>query len=314
MNNITKIYVGVDISKDYLDVHFHPVKKSYRIPNDSGGIITLLKRLSIYDVDQIVCESSGAYENLMLQSLATNGYKIWQVAPKRIKAFIESEGIKFKTDKLDAKMIALFASQKKCRYDARKTSDKEKILISLNRRRSDLIDMVVQEKNRFRHPAHKIFKNSIKASLDFLKDSINSVETQIELLILENLEWRNTFNILLSVPGIGKITVYSLISDFPELGKISNKKISALLGVAPFTNESGNWKGKSMIKGGRTSTRNIFYMATISAIKYNPTIKTFYLRLVNDGKKKKVAIVAAMRKLICIINIMVKRGDKWRSS
>ena len=313
MDTIPQIFVGIDIAKDFLDIHLHPLNKAFRIANDKKGISKLLKTLSKYQVQQIVFESSGGYEYLLFKELQANGYKdkTWQVDPKRIKAFIVSEGVHAKTDKIDAKMIALFAEQKKLKYEKVVLSDNEEHLRALVKRRRDLVQVVIKENNRAKHPAQIFCKDRIKKHIIFIKDDIKCIDEEIEQLINDDKEFKKKAAIILSFPGLGKISAAALIAMLPELGKLDNKQISALVGVAPFTQQSGASKGTARIKGGRQSLRNILYMATITAMRYNPVIKAFYERLRKNCKNFKVAITAAMHKLIIILNTMMKKEEVW---
>jgi len=312
MNNLPKVFVGVDVSKNNLDVFVHPVKKQLKIENSEEGVAKLKKELSGYDVQRVVCESSGGYEYLLLSTLKNSGYKTWLVDPKRIKAFIVSEGIKAKTDAIDAKMIARFAAEKDSTYESQRCFDEESTKLSaLYKRKTDLTEMLVMEKLRLDHPMTKACKNLIEQHIDFLEQQRQAVDSEIDTMIKNNNDWSNKAKIVESVPGIGKATAAALIAELPELGKIENKQIAALLGVAPFTRQSGEWKGNASISGGRSAPRNAVYMATLSAMRYNPVIKIFYERLRKAGKPAKVAIVAAMRKMITIINTILRKAQMW---
>jgi transposase len=309
---LSHIYVGVDVSRDNLDIYLHPVKKEYRFPNNKEGINEFITILEPYYVDQIVCESTGGYEALMIEQLVNSNYKVWQIDPKRIKAFIVSEGINAKSDKIDAKMIALFAEQKKVKHKYRNKNDEEKQLSALYKRRLNLVDILVQEKNRLKNPLKFSIEN-IKQMISFLNKEIESIHGQIELLIKNNDQWFKKFNILISVPCVGKITSFALLAELPELGKVTDKEISALVGVAPYIQQSGNWKGQSKIKGDRHKLRRAIYMAVISGIRINCKISLFYARLKAVGKPTNVVLVACMRKLITTLNHMVKNEEVWRN-
>jgi transposase len=309
--NVTKTFIGVDVSKDTLAIHLHPQSIYFTVENSAKGIEELLGKLATHNVEQIVCESSGGYETLALGALRSVDYKVWQVDPSRIKAFIRSEGIKAKTDKSDAAMIALFASQKTCKYERKGKSEKELKLQALVRRKADLVAMIAAEKCRFKNPSQIGAKSFIDDHIEFMEKQAEMLEQQIAQIIENDDEWNRKAQILVSVPGVGKISVAALISEMPELGTVTNKQAAALLGVAPYTIESGNYRGVAVIKGGRSIPRNVLYMATMSAVRCNSTLKIFYNRLLKAGKKRKVAIVAAMHKLITILNSMLKYGKKW---
>lgn len=312
MKNITNFFVGVDVSKSFLDVHVYPKEQAFRVENTTAGIKQLIKKLARFNVEQIVCESSGGYENLLVKTFRTANYLIWQVEPNRIKSFIRSEGIKFKTDANDAKMLAMFASQKKSGYEFQRSFSKEdELLRELVKRKSELTKMIAEEKRRLKHPTRSYSISLIKKHINFLEKQFEKIQKEIDKLISDNDDWNNKAKIIESVPGIGRANSASLIAEMPELGKINNKKIAALLGVAPYIQQSGNFKGIAKVTGGRFESRNLIYMAALSASRCNPVYKEFYQRLKNKGKKPKVALVAVMRKMIVTLNVMIKKEQKW---
>jgi transposase len=314
MNNtsISKNYVGVDVSKDFLDIYIHPSGMSCRIANTKKEITKFFKKHTTDNIEQIVCESSGGYEFLLLEIARKNSLKVWQVEPKRIRAFIVSEGIKAKTDKIDARLIALFASTKESTYSPIEPSKEQAELKVLSMRRADLQQMIVMEKNRLKHPQHALSKKPISTHIAFMEREVKEIDKKAEQIIVNDETLNAKKKILESIPGFGKVTILALLSCVPELGKIEKNQISALLGVAPFDNQSGQFKGQSSIKGGRRHVRKALYMASISAVRWNPPIKALYERLCNQGKPTKVAIVASMRKLGTIANTMVKNGTVWK--
>jgi len=311
MEKITNFFVGVDVSKNWLDVHIHPKNESLQFDNSDIGIEKLLKVLSKHTIEQIVCESSGGYENLLLKLCCDAGYKIWQIDPKRIKAFIASQGVKAKTDKIDAKMIARFASQQQSEYSKYKRSDDNEKVRALVRRRADLTEMAAMEKKRLKGPSGYYCRERIESLLAVINKDIESLGIEIKNLIEQNEEMKERKEILESIPGIGATTAAALIADMPELGKLENKQAAALLGVVPYTKQSGMYKGIEVISGGRPAPRCALYMAALAASRYNPTMKIFYNRLRTAGKKPKVAIVAVMNKLIVTSNAMLKKKMKW---
>ncbi len=312
-NNISQIYVGIDIAKDFLDVYIHPIGKSQRIDNNEQGMLKLIKLFSSYQVGQIVYEATGGYEYLVHNALRKQGYNAWRVNPRRLRAFIVSERIKAKTDKIDARMIALFASQKTPNYQTIEASSEENQLLALAQHRTCLLRMAVEEENRSKHPQQIHCKDMMKSHVDFLRKQIQEIEEKVSLILRGNDELKRRADIIESVPGLGKITALSLITEVPELGRISDKQIASLLGVAPFIQQSGASKGRAHTSGGRIAVRSIIYMATLAATRFNPVIKEFYDRLRAAGKKPKVAIVAAMRKIITILNTMLNRDETWQA-
>jgi len=311
MNSLPKAYIGVDVSKDLLDVYIHPIMKFHQVENSNKGIADFLEVLVNYDVQQIGFESTGGYENLLLQCTQKAGYEPWPINPAQIKAFKQSEGKKAKTDQLDAKMIALFVAQKTRPYVPLKLSDEALKLKSLVKRRIDLVDACAAEKTRLKHPGQIFCAKDIEAHIEFLEQRINLLAEEIQRMIQDNDDWKNKSSKLESIPGVGKNTASVLVATLPELGTLDKKEIAALVGVAPFTKQSGQYKGASFIEGGRFEPRESLYMSILSGIRCNPVLKEFYERLCNKGKKPKVAMVGCMRKLIVIMNEMIKDNSSW---
>jgi transposase len=305
-NSVPQIFVGVDVSKNHLDVNIYPLKMAFTVANSNKGIQEIMVKLAGHDVGQIVCEATGGYEYLVKTQL-----NAWVVEPKRIQAFIRSEGINAKTDKIDAGMLALFAAQKKPKHTSMQLSADEKKLKALNNRRSELIAMITQESNRLQQPQQIHCKNDLKKHVLFLKKQLTKIDKEIEQIIKNNDVLSSKAKIMESIPGVGQVTTSVLISSMPELGKINNKQLAALVGIAPFDKQSGSYRGKSIIKGGRHEVRKVLYMAAVVASRFNPKLKMFYQRLLKAGKKPKTALVAIMRKLIIILNVMIQKGEAW---
>lgn len=313
MNSLTKIYVGVDVSKSQLDTHFYPIAKAVSYPNSEDGIRNLISQISTYSVGQIVCESSGGYEDLMIKMLRKNGYKVWPLEPNRIKSFIRSKGKKVKTDHTDAYMLALFAAQETQEHEHVEYGKNHAMIHDLVKRRKDLSDMIISEKLRLNHPSKSSCSADIQAHIDFMQQQLKEIEVKIQKLIDEDDDLKKKAEIIESMPGIGKATAALLIAEMPELGNMENKKVAALVGIAPYTQQSGQYKGKAFISGGRAAVRSGIYMAALVATRFNPAMKEFYRRLRDVEKKPaKVALVAVMRKMITILNIMVKTQTSWR--
>ncbi len=311
MNTISKIYVGIDISKKYLDIHILPLEKSSRIENSKQGIEILLKLLSPYEIGQIAFESTGGYECHLIRDLKIAKHNFWQLDPKRIKAFIISEGIKAKTDKIDARMIALFAASRQPSYQPIQLSVTEEKMSALNKRRTDLMRLINMESNRLNHPQQLYCNDIIKCHVSFMKKQIKVIETELNMLIKSDEAIAKKIEICKSVPGVGDVVATTLAVEMPELGKISHKKIASLLGSAPFIQQSGISRGTATTRGGRAHVRKVMYMAALVATKHNPVLKEFYDRLCKLGKKPKVALVAVMRRLIVILNAMLSKGETW---
>lgn len=312
METLTKIYVGVDVSKLKLDVHLHPIGKAISFDNSKEGIKNLIEMLLDHDVEQIACESTGGYEDLMLKMLRKAGLNVWQVEPGRIKSFIRSKGKKAKTDSIDARMISIFASQEVQEHGFVEQGENHTMLKDLVKRKGDLAAMITMEKLRLKHPNHFFCKPKIQEHIEFMEEQVLELKNEILDLIDKDNILCEKAGIVESVPGIGNGTAAMLLAEMPELGNTTNKKIAALVGVAPHTQQSGQYKGKAFISGGRATVRSALYMAALAAIQFNPAMKEFYCRLREIYKKPpKVALVAVMRKLITILNTMLKNGTKW---
>lgn len=309
MQNISKVSIGVDVSKQHLDFYMYPIGKSFRIANSMNEIRKFIKELTNYETVDIVCEATGGYEKLLAQVLKEASYKLWIIDPRRIKGFIIAKGCKSKSDKIDAQKIAEFISQNFQDYEAVVKSENEEQLQALVNRKNDLVKFLIAEKSRLQHPSHAFQISSIKKFIKTLESAIKTIDKQISELIQHDKELNKKANILESIPGIGKASAAVLISFVPELGKISNSKISALIGVCPYENASGTYKGKKFIRGGRIIPRNMLYMCALTTIKYNLILKDFYNRLIANKKPFKVAIVAVMHKLIILANSLLKKGE-----
>jgi len=254
-------------------------------------------------------EASGGYEAAVVSELVERGQEVALVNPTRVRAFARAEGILAKTDKIDARVIARFGATMKPKARARR----EKGQVALNEqvtRRRQLVLILSAEKNRLQ-TASVAMQVHITSHITWLQAEIEALEQQISQAIKANPTWAETAQRIESVPGIGFVTAATLVADLPELGHLNRQKIAALVGVAPFNHDSGKHRGKRRIFGGRTSVRSVLYMATLSATRHNPVIKAFYHRLLDKGKLKKVALTACMRKLLVILNTMVKSGQDW---
>lgn len=306
MKNISEVYVGVDVSKKNLDIYIYPIGRSFRISNSKTEIKKLIQKLSGYDVKRVACEATGGYEKLLVQLLYKT-YNLWIVDPRRIRGFIIASGCKSKTDKIDARKIAEFAFKNAQDYEPIHRSKNKEILQALINRKGDLLKFLSAEKTRLKYPSHALCFASIKKLIKILEREIKELDKRIQKFIEQDDELHTKAKFLESIPGIGKASAATLLSFVPELGKLSNNKISVLIGVCPYNNESGNYKGKSFIRGGRAAPRNMLYMCALTTIKHNLVLKKFYNRLVESGKPFKVAIVAIMHKLAVFANSVIKK-------
>lgn len=309
MVKVSQVYVGVDISKNNLDIYIYPIAKFFRVDNSKEGIKQLVLKLTKYNVAQVACEATGGYEKLLIKTLQQHLYNSWIIDPRRIKGFITSKGFKSKSDKIDAQKIAEFVAQNSNSYQAVLKTETEENLKALVNRKQDLTTFLGAEKVRLQHPSHELSVSSIKKMISFLQKEIKKIDKNIEDIIKSDADLCLKSDYLASIPGIGKATASLLLSFVPELGTINNKQVSALVGLCPYTRESGNYKGKRFIQAGRVVPRNALYMCALTTIKYHLPLKDFYNRLIDNGKPFKVAIVAIMRKLIVIANSILKKGE-----
>jgi transposase len=306
---MTKAVVGIDVGKAKLDVGISGQKRVREWANDEVGRKALSEWVSEQEVQLVVVEASGGYEAAIVSELEERGQAVALVNPTRVRAFARAEGLLAKTDKIDARLIARFGVKMKPEPQARR----DQAQLELNQwvtRRRQLVYMLTAEKNRLQTAPDAIGANIVR-HIDWMQAEIESLEQQINQAIADNPVWRETARRIETVPGVGSITASTLLADLPELGQLNRQKIAALVGVAPFNHDSGKKRGKRRIFGGRNSVRSVLYMATLSGIRHNPVIKSFYHRLLAKGKVKKVALTACMRKLLVILNTMVKSGQDW---
>jgi len=303
---------GIDVGKEKLDVAITTEKRVREWSNDEAGRAELIEWVVAQQVSLVVVEASGGYEAALVSELVEGGQEVALVNPTRVRAFARAEGILAKTDKIDARVIARFGATMKPKARARREKEQVELNEQVTRRRQ-LVLILTAEKNRLQ-TASAAMQAHITSHITWLQAEIEALEQQISQAIKANPTWAETARRIESVPGIGFVTAATLVADLPELGHLNRQKIAALVGVAPFNHDSGKQRGKRRIFGGRTSVRSVLYMATLSATRHNPVIKAFYQRLLDKGKLKKVALTACMRKLLVIINTMVKSGQDWNPS
>lgn len=307
---VERSYYGIDVSKRTLDINQHGQRKSKQIKNNKEEIGKLCAELQQETGVLVAVEATGGYERLVVRMLNQAEIPVAVVNPTRVRRFAEGVGRLAKTDRIDAQMIAYYASVKEPEPNGVKT-EQEELLTSLVERRQQLIIMRTAEKNRLSACMDNL-KPAINAHIAYLDDQIKMLEDQIENQMDHDQDLQEKAEIIESVPGVGFVTKATLIAELPELGRISNREIAALVGVAPFNNDSGPRRGRRRIKGGRAHIRRVLYMAALSAIKCNYVIKPFYYSLIDRGKEPKVAITACMRKLLVILNAMVRHQELWR--
>jgi transposase len=311
---VSKINVGVDVSKKQLDVHLHPIGKSFQVNNTVSGIEKLKSMLKEYDIDKITFEASGGYEVFMMRELQQSGFNTWRIEGSRASAFARSEGILSKNDKKDAKNLALFGAQKNPKHAMKILSDKEIKLKELVRRRDDIVNMISCEKTRIQQASDDFCKETIQDIITFLEQKLSKIRTEISKEIKSDKILSRRYDIAISMPGIGETTASTLVAELPELGFASKGEISALTGLAPYVRQSGSYKGKAFIARGRTSVRKVVYMAALTASRSNPDFKEFYTKLRAAGKAAKIALIAVARKMIISVNAMFKNDTMWKES
>ena len=306
-------FVGIDVSKDHLDVHVRPTGDSFRVRYDDAGLVTLVEHLRPLAPAVLVLEATGGYEVTVVATLARAALPVAVVNPRQIRAFARATGQLAKTDTLDARILALFAEA--VRPAARPVPNEQAdALGELIARRRQLVDMLGAEHNRRRLLRDRRLQRHLDAHIAWLEEALRRLDQDLTTLIRSTPVWRETDDLLRSVPGIGPVTAGTLIADLPELDRLDRRRIAALAGLAPIARDSGTFRGRRMIMGGRPHIRRVLYMATLTAIKHNPAIRAFHRRLVTAGRPGKVALTAAMRKLLTILNAMLRDRRPWHSA
>jgi transposase len=308
-----ELFVGIDISKARLDVAVLPGQQSWSVPNTDAGLEDLIGKLAQLGPPTIVLmEATGGLERRVLAALAAVKLPVIAINPRNARDFAKSIGRLAKTDRIDAGVLALFAHR--VRPDCRQLPDEQtRELQDLISRRRQMVDMLTAEHSRLATIDTGKVRREITTHIEWLKKRIHIVDYDLDQAIKSSPAWHAKSDLLKSVPGVGRVTALTFLSHLPELGSLSHKQIAALVGVAPFNCDSGTVRGKRHVWGGRAAIRGVLYMATLSAIRFNPTLKAFYTRLRAVGKLPKVALVAAMRKLLTILNAIARDRRPWRS-
>ncbi len=304
--------VGIDVCKRSLQVRVYGENKDEVFGNDADGIMRLAEKMKVLKPELIVFEATGGYERRAVRALNEANFAVTIVNPTRVRRFAEGLGILAKTDKIDAYVIAYFASVVRPSVNSRQTPLEEKLAALVERRRQLIVELTA-EKNRL-STCPDCVRDSIEEHVDWMEERIERLETEIKVCIGSKPEWQQRAEIIDSVPGVGIVTATTMVAELPELGQLNRQEIASLVGLAPFNKDSGPKKGKRRIFGGRSGIRRTLYMAALSAIRYNPVIRNFYENLLKRGKEKKVALTASMRKLLVIINALVRKGEAWRYS
>jgi transposase len=302
--------VGIDVGSQQLDIFIHELGKHWSTENSSAGIKQLLSQLRRYKLARILVEATGGYERQLVEACAELDLPIVIVQPMQVRQYAKAQGLMAKTDKLDAAVIASFAAVIKPEPRAL-PSKNVRIFKDLLARKRQLNEMRTQELNRHKK-SQKCVVRSHAAAIKFIEKEINWVNEKLATELDKICEWKATYELVSTVPGIGDGVAYTLLGELPELGRLTNRQISALCGLAPYNRDSGNMRGKRRIRGGRAPIRTVLYMAMLSAIQHNPVMRDFYQHLVAQGKHKKIAITACMRKMMTILNAMVRDGREWK--
>lgn len=302
-------YVGIDVSKDQLDIALRPTGETWSMPNDASGITELVQRVAQLHPKLVVLEATGGLQMPVAAALASAGWPLAMVNPRQVRDFARATGKLAKSDQLDAQVLAHFAEAVRLTpYPLPDAQTQE--LTALLTRRHQVVEMLTAEKNRLRTTRESV-RQRVQDHIRWLEQELADLDDDLERALRESPLWRGKDNLLRSVPGIGRVLSITLLADLPELGTLSRHQIAALVGVAPLNRDSGRFRGKRTVWGGRARVRAALYMAALTATRYNPIIKAFYRRLCGVGKARKVALTACMRKLLIILNSMVKHQQTW---
>ena len=306
-------HVGIDVSKERLDVCLLPEGETFSVANDQAGIDELLARLAGPGVspELVVLEATGKYERPAAAAIAASGMTVAVVNPRQTRDFAKATGRLAKTDKIDARVLARFAAAVGPRPSVLPDEEAQALQAILTRRRQ-LLEMVLAEKNRLLM-APKAVASRIRAHVRWLEKELDRADRELDEAIETSAAWKENEALLRGVPGVGPVLARTLLAELPELGALPHKRLSALVGVAPFNRDSGTFRGKREVWGGRAPVRAALYMGALVAVRHNPVLKEFYERLVSAGKPKKVALVACMSKLLSILNAMMRDRTSWRS-
>jgi transposase len=303
-------YVGIDVSKDRLDVALLGDAGMWQVENTPGGIADLVQQMQVIDTELIVVEATGGYHRSLAEALFLAGSPVAVVNPARVRQFARADGLLAKTDKLDAFVLAKFGKKMQPRqYEGKNEAEKQ--LSALLVRRRQLEEMLKAEQNRLRTVSPSL-RSSVERIIAVLQEEKQRLEEQIQQLLNEQKALCEQSEILSSAPGVGQVTTATLLAELPELGKLDRKQIAALVGVAPMNSDSGKRRGYRKTKGGRTEVRSVLYMSTLVATRYNPVIQPHYQHLLKRGKEKKVALTACMRKFLTILNAMMRDQQPFR--
>jgi transposase len=303
------VYVGIDVSKQQLDVHMRPSLECWSVPYDETGLTRLLSEVKRVHASLIVLEATGGLEVRLVALLGSRGLPVVVVNPRQVRDFARATGELAKTDRIDAAVLSLFAER--LRPEVRPLPDEaardfEAQLV----RRRQIVEMITAERQRLA-TARRPVKKPIQKHIDYLQRQLSEIDSDLEQTIAKSPLWRAQEDILRSAKGVGPILSRTLLAELPELGQLNRKQIAKLVGVAPLARDSGKSRGKRQIFGGRREVRSVLYMATLSAVRSNPTIRAYFEHLVARGKPRKLVVTACMRKFLVTLNAMVRTGQPW---
>jgi transposase len=305
------IYVGIDVSKDRLDVHLRPGGEAFAVARDGKGLEELVARLLACSPTLVAVEATGGFETIVAAALAGAQLPLVVINPAQIRHFAQAVGQRAKTDPIDAAVIARFVEAVK--PTPRAMPDQEaRLLAELVSRRRQIIEMIVAERQREKRAENVRVRKSLARHIKVLEKELLEIDNDIDTLVRGSPVWRAKEELLVSFPGVSNTLARTFLAEVPELGTLNRRQIASLAGLAPFTRQSGRWKGKSMIGGGRGALRAGLYMAALSASRYHPQLKLFYQRLLAAGKPKMVALIAVARKVLTTLNAMLRDQKQWQ--
>lgn len=308
---MTHRYVGIDVAKAQLEIAIHGDASTQQVPNDESGIATLLTRWQSQPPTLVVVEATGGYELALVTALGAARVPVVVVNPRQVRDFAKATGQLAKTDRLDAQVLARFAAD--VRPAVRPLADAtQQALDALVSRRRQLVDMLTAERTRLLLARPRVVRKSLTRHIAYLTRELRATESELGALIQASPVWREADDLLQSVPGVGTTTSRTLLAALPELGTLGRRAIAKLVGVAPLNCDSGTYRGRRVIWGGRAAVRQVLYMAALVAQRCNPAIRTFAQRLLGTGKAKKLVLVACMRKLLTILNTILKTKQPWQ--
>lgn len=305
------VFVGIDVSKDRLDVHVSPSGQAFAVARDGKGLHELVERLRGVKPSLVAVEATGGFETVVAAAIAGAQLPLAVVNPAQVRHFAQAVGKRAKTDPIDAAVIARFAEAVK--PEPRGLPDEAaRLLAELVGRRAQIIEMLVAERQREKRASAVRVHKSLARHIKMLEKELPEVDRDIDTMVRGSPVWREKEDLLITFPGVAHTITRGVLADLPELGRLTRREIASLAGIAPFTRQSGKWKGKSMIEGGRPSVRSALYMAALSAIRCNPVMREFYQRLLARGKPKMVALIAVARKILTVLNAMLRDKRPWQ--